>query len=152
MCIPLKIGTHHSTGRPESRSRQRKDNACCLPAIALAIIRCHCHPAIVASVNRAIACIAFAFLLLSQQLGFAHAISHLSARVDSGSVQKKSLPAELQCEQCLHFSALGSGLTSSAPALALPAATAAPFIPIRAEAPHPRALRAFDSRAPPAAF
>jgi hypothetical protein len=103
-------------------------------------------------VNRAIACIAFAFLLLSQQLGFAHAISHLATRADAGSLQKKSLPAELQCEQCLHFSALGSGLTSAAPTLALPAASTLPFIAPRVEAPHPRVARAFDSRAPPAAF
>ena len=102
--------------------------------------------------KRAIALVAFAFLLLSQQLGLAHAISHLSSRAESGSVQKKSLPPELQCEQCLHFSALGSGLPGTPPTLVLHALTDAPAALPTAPAFLPAATRAFDSRAPPASF
>lgn len=102
--------------------------------------------------KRAIALAAFAFLLLSQQLGLAHAISHLSTRAESGSVQKKSLPPELQCEQCLHFSALGSGLPGAPPALVLHdltnALAASPEQPVFL----PTTTRAFDSRAPPVSF
>ncbi|MDB5770791.1 MAG: hypothetical protein JWM42_1165 [Burkholderia sp.] len=94
--------------------------------------------------------IAFAFLLLlSQQLGMAHAVSHLSSDAHT-STEKKQLPSELQCGQCLTFAALGTGLTGSSsfvifvPASADTAIAALPARPLSA------ALLAFESRAPPA--
>jgi hypothetical protein len=72
-------------------------------------------------VHRTFIHIAFAFLLLSQQLGILHGIMHVSAGANSGSLQKKQLPAEKQCEQCLAFAALDSGLTSSSPTFLRPA-------------------------------
>lgn len=102
------------------------------------------------TVHRSFIHIAFAFLvLLSQQLGISHAITHLAVKADSGSLQKKQLPLEKQCEQCLAFAALDSGLTSSSPTLLRPAGpidayAAMPFI-----GPLLAVILAFESRAPP---
>jgi hypothetical protein len=90
----------------------------------------------------------FAFVLLSQQLGITHAISHLSAETSSSNY-KKQLPSETQCLQCLAFASVGSALASSPPtlsALTVPSDTAA-----RAgtDKPLPPALRLFNPRAPP---
>lgn len=88
-------------------------------------------------------------LLLSQQLGMVHAISHLAEDLSAAS-RKTPLPAELQCEECLAFAAIGAGLTGSPPAVSpLPAATAMPVAVLHVN-PFPAPLRAFDSRAPPA--
>lgn len=101
-------------------------------------------------VRRAFAHIAFAFLLLvSQQLGMAHAVSHLSQDSRSGSVQKKQLPAELQCDQCLAFAAIGAGLTSSPPSLPQFLAPRETSVEVPLAKELPAAPRAFDSRAPP---
>jgi hypothetical protein len=94
--------------------------------------------------------LAFAlFLLLSQQLGIAHAISHFSSDRVSRSTHEKPLPAEMQCSQCLAFAAIGSAL-NSAPA-ALPAAQPVSWLPIAPPLvkPLPSTLRAYHSRAPP---
>jgi len=94
--------------------------------------------------------LAFAlFLLLSQQLGIAHAISHFSSDRVSRSTHEKPLPAEMQCSQCLAFAAIGSALNGAS-------ATCAAVVPIgwRPIAPPvakrlPSVLHAYHSRAPP---
>lgn len=98
-------------------------------------------------IRHVFAYVAFACLLFSQQLGIAHAVSHLSQNI--GGVQEKQLPAELQCEQCVTFAAFGSALTGSPP----PGPT---FFAQRAVAAEPLRItllpaeaRPFDSRAPP---
>lgn len=102
------------------------------------------------TVRRIFAHVVFAFLLLfSQQLGVVHAISHLSSEPGSGSVQKKQLPGELQCEQCLAFAAIGAGLTASplsTPQFLAPRETS---VEVPLAKTLPASLRAFDSRAPP---
>ncbi len=101
-------------------------------------------------VHRTFALIAFAFLLLlSQQLGISHAITHLSADASSGSTQKKQLPAERQCEQCLSFAALDSGLTGSSPTFERPAGPIDAYGEVMFTAPRPAIIRAFEPRAPP---
>lgn len=101
-------------------------------------------------VHRTFAHIAFAFLLLlSQQLGISHAITHLSADASSGSTQKKQLPAERQCEQCLSYAALDSGLTSSSPAFQRPADPIDTCVEVMFTTPRPAIIRAFEPRAPP---
>jgi hypothetical protein len=98
--------------------------------------------------RRVLARILLAFLLLaSQQLGMAHTIAHFSA--DSSASHKKPLPAELQCERCLAFAAIGSALTGAPPTFSAPAATTGTTPALPTFKPLPSALRAFDSRAPP---
>jgi hypothetical protein len=94
--------------------------------------------------------LAFAlFLLLSQQLGIAHAISHFSSDRISRSSHEKPLPAEMQCSQCLAFAAIGSALNNTAATLA--AVQPVSWLPIAPPVvkPLPSALRAYHSRAPP---
>ena len=94
--------------------------------------------------------IALAFLLLiSQQLGTAHAVSHLAPDGGSSSSQKQQLPAELQCQPCLAFAAIGSALPGSPlsiPQLFLP--TGAPIVALHVT-PLPTLRRLFDPRGPP---
>lgn len=99
--------------------------------------------------RRTLAYIAFTFLLLSQQLGISHAISHISSDATPAGFEKKQLPAEMQCAQCVLFAALGSGLNGPPPSVTFP-----PALTDTAIAPLffqllPPAFRAFDSRAPP---
>jgi hypothetical protein len=94
--------------------------------------------------------IALAFLLLlSQQLGISHAITHLSTGADAGSLQKKQLPVEKQCAQCLAFAAVDSGLASSSPAFIRPAGPEDGYAGMLFTGPLPAAILAFESRAPP---
>jgi hypothetical protein len=67
-------------------------------------------------------------------------------------VQKKQLPAELRCEQCLHLSALGSGLAGEPPAPALHALSEALPFAVAQAGFHPATALPFHSRAPPASF
>jgi hypothetical protein len=100
--------------------------------------------------RRVLAHIAFAFLLLfSQQLGTTHVISHLSSDFASSSSQQKQLPNEMQCDQCLAFAAIGSGLIGSPPSIPHFAASTTSFIEALLVKPLPAEHRAFDSRAPP---
>ena len=91
-------------------------------------------------------------LLLSQQMGIAHAVSHLSDVRQDGrqqTSQNKQLPIEQTCEQCLAYAQLGSGLTS-APALPLVQPVAGLVIDdATAQYFSPRTVFAFQSRAPP---
>jgi hypothetical protein len=94
--------------------------------------------------------LAFAlFLLLSQQLGIAHAISHFSSDRISRSTHEKPLPAEMHCSQCLAFAAIGSALNSASATFAtvLPVSWL-PIAPPIAR-PIPFTHRAYHSRAPP---
>jgi hypothetical protein len=50
-------------------------------------------------------------LLFTQQMGFAHAISHLSD-LSSSSVKVKQVPLEQACDHCLAFAQVGSALTN----------------------------------------
>jgi hypothetical protein len=90
----------------------------------------------------------FAFLLLSQQLGITHAISHLGAETASSNY-KKQLPTETQCLQCLAFASIGSGLPSSPSTLSALAVPPDTDVRTCADKPLPSALRAFNPRAPP---
>lgn len=101
------------------------------------------------NLRRVFAHVVLAFLLLSQQLGITHAISHISSVTSSGRSTDKELPAELQCVQCLAFAAIGSGLPGAPLQLNLLDAAAGTITFVLLFKPLPSALRAFDSRAPP---
>jgi hypothetical protein len=94
--------------------------------------------------------LAFAlFLLLSQQLGIAHAISHFTSDRVSHKTHEKPLPAEMQCSQCLAFAAIGSALNgASATFAAVPSVSWLPIAPPLVKL-LPSALHAYHSRAPP---
>lgn len=86
-------------------------------------------------------------LLMTQQMGLAHAVSHLSN--PQGSSQKKQLPIEQVCDQCLAFAQIGSALTGHA---SLPAADVPHTLVIDANLTQIivfRTVCVFHSRAPP---
>jgi hypothetical protein len=83
-------------------------------------------------------------------LGIIHAISHISSDATPADFQKKQLPGDMQCAQCVLFAALGSGLNGSPPSVALPPALRDTAVRPLFFKLLPRAFRAFDSRAPPA--
>lgn len=103
--------------------------------------------------QRILAQIALAFLLLTQQGGIQHAISHFSESGTGQSqarMEKKQLPSETHCTLCLELAALGTGLHGDG--INLPA-VAAHRHGISAPAPNTPptpSIRLFDSRAPPA--
>jgi hypothetical protein len=88
------------------------------------------------------------FLLFTQQVGYAHAISHLS-NANSSATKNSQLPAELACEHCLIFAQMGSALRTDPIFFAV--------TPIAAEIPQTRSTQlyflrticVFQSRAPP---
>ena len=87
-------------------------------------------------------------LLLSQQMGVAHAVSHLSD-VRQQTSQNKQLPVEQMCEQCLAYAQIGSALTSAA---VLPVVQIAASVVVDGATAQYFSLRtvyAFQSRAPP---
>jgi hypothetical protein len=92
------------------------------------------------------------FLLLFQQLGMVHAVSHLSPDLSSSTSNDKHLPGKVQCDLCLAFSAIGSALPGTPPALFadLPASKLVVAVPIVSFLSFP--TRAFDSRGPPVSF
>ena len=89
------------------------------------------------------------FLLFTQQVGYAHAISHLSGS-NSSTTKNSQLPVEQACEHCLVFAQLGSALRTDPIFFAV--------TPIAAEIPQIRSTQlhflrticVFQSRAPPA--
>ncbi len=87
-------------------------------------------------------------LLGTQQMGWAHALSHFADGSTSTS-QGKQGTAEKICEQCLAFAQLGAGLQG--PTSRLPAIPLEVFIaPVHAERSiHARVQSGFRSRAPP---
>ena len=88
-------------------------------------------------------------LLLSQQLAFAHALSHLSAETASGVSRQKQLPPELQCDQCLAFAAIGSAVNTPPHAFVIGQPASLLQAPPTSARLLPSPQRAFDSRAPP---
>jgi hypothetical protein len=88
-------------------------------------------------------------LLFTQQIGYAHAISHLS-NPNSSTTKNSQLPVEQACEHCLVFAQMGSALRSDPIFFAV--------TPIAAEIPQTRSTQlyflrticVFQSRAPPA--
>ncbi|MGZ3159533.1 MAG: hypothetical protein ACXU7D_09230 [Burkholderiaceae bacterium] len=90
-----------------------------------------------------------AFLLLvSQQMGYAHTVSHLSDG-SRHSQQNKQLPIEQVCDQCLAFAQIGSALTSHAFLVFADAAPSPVSLSHTAPILVPRTVCAFHSRAPP---
>lgn len=88
-------------------------------------------------------------LLLSQQLGYLHALSHLSDGSDN-PLHSKQVPVEKACEQCLAF----AQLDAAAPvALDLPLVHVAVYPLPEVRSPQQLALAflsVFHSRGPPA--
>ena len=100
--------------------------------------------------NRNFVCVLLAVLLVAiQQLGFAHALTHLgNAAPQKSSRNDTQHPAEKVCIECVAFAQLGAGLTSQ------PAQPSLPTQPIAAvEAPvrfyTPAFVSHFHSRGPP---
>jgi hypothetical protein len=87
-------------------------------------------------------------LLLTQQMGYAHTVSHLSG---SGhlSQQNKHLPIEQACEQCLAFAQIGSALTSHLFQIFADAAPTPLPLPHVTPILIARTICVFHSRAPP---
>ena len=103
--------------------------------------------------RRLLAHLAFAlFMLLSQQLGIAHEISHLSSRETSGpsgAGRHRPLPAEMQCSACLAFAAVGSVLTGSSPVFDAGVAITRAAREVAVARFYRRHRSVFHSRAPP---
>jgi hypothetical protein len=103
--------------------------------------------------RRFLAHVAFAFfLLLAQQLGAAHAISHFSSDNSSSRSHEKQLPAEMQCAQCLAFAAVGSALNGAPPAFCATLQLSEMLLAAPLTIHLPSLIRAFNSRAPPVAI
>ena len=87
-------------------------------------------------------------LALTQQLGFAHALSHLGKSIPAPSRNDTQHPAEKVCTECALYAQLDAGFTS---AITAPIVVAAVYQPIS------ESFRVFDpafrppfhSRAPP---
>jgi hypothetical protein len=99
-------------------------------------------------------------LVLSQQLGMAHAVSHWSdyrhgseqQAIGSGETAlSPGLALDHNCSQCAAFASLASAIHT--PSFSFPAvAYSAPYAAAVSHAPHCAAgARAYDSRAPPLA-
>lgn len=90
------------------------------------------------------------FLLLSQQMGMAHGVSHLSQ--DAASSHDQTLPAEIQCEQCLAFASLSAAPPALLPIIVLhqPKDVVSPGL--YKQILRTCAIPAFESRAPPTRF
>ena len=88
-------------------------------------------------------------LLLSQQLGFAHAVSHISDPPRYSTSHGKQLPIEQACEQCLAFAQIGSALPTHVFSLTVDTARDAAIPATSSSVLYPRPIRAFQSRAPP---
>ncbi len=87
------------------------------------------------------------FLLLSQQAGFAHAVTHLGSAPAS---QDKQLPHGKICDQCVQGAQLGSALVDTSPDAGWIHAPGSHFIVVPAALHCPRFVCPFSSRAPPA--
>jgi hypothetical protein len=87
-------------------------------------------------------------LLFTQQVGYAHAISHLS-NANTSTTKNSQLPIEQACEHCLVFAQMGSALRTDPIYFAV--------TPVAAEIPQTRSTQlhflqticVFQSRAPP---
>lgn len=90
------------------------------------------------------------FLLLSQQMGMAHGVSHLSP--DAASSHDQTLPAEIQCEQCLVFASLSAAPPALLPVIALHQSKDIVSPGLHKQILRSCAIPAFESRAPPTRF
>lgn len=90
------------------------------------------------------------FLLFSQQIGMAHGVSHLS--LDAASSHDQSLPAEIQCEQCLVFASLSAAPPALLPVIALHQSKDTVSPGLYKQILRTCAIPAFESRAPPTRF
>lgn len=88
-------------------------------------------------------------LIISQQFGFAHAVSHLSDPARHGNAHHKHLPSEHSCPQCLSFAQLGSALPPLVFRLPVAANPEASPESRLSYSVHTRTISAFRSRAPP---
>ena len=101
--------------------------------------------------SRTFLCVLLAGLLVAiQQLGFAHALTHLAKPASSTPSRSDTQhPAEKACIECVVFAQVGTGLTGAVPQAAIPAPqleiVATPFRVF-----DPGFIPAFHSRAPPA--
>jgi hypothetical protein len=95
-------------------------------------------------------CLLMACLLVAiQQIGFAHALTHLANPAQKSSGSDKLHPAEKVCIECVAYAQIGSGLTGAALPVLPPAPNiAAAASPFRSFSPE--FTPAFRSRAPPA--
>jgi hypothetical protein len=95
---------------------------------------------------RSFICALLALLLVAiQQVGFAHALTHLVGQTSRSDTPH---PAQKVCIECIAFAQIGTGLTTHPPQLplvaaAIPVAAAPAGNHIPAFVPH------FHSRAPP---
>jgi hypothetical protein len=87
-------------------------------------------------------------LLLTQQMGYTHAVSHLSDG-SHRTQQNKQLPIEQVCDQCLAFAQIGSAMTSHALLVLADAAPNPITLPLPTHILVPRTVCVFHSRAPP---
>ncbi|MBA5604020.1 hypothetical protein H3H36_01410 [Duganella sp. FT3S] len=97
-------------------------------------------------------------LVLSQQMGISHALSHWSgsgrvtANAGGGERQlraNKSLALDQSCEQCLAFAQIGSALDTAIHAIPAMRAGAVAVIGGPETSCHRRTVCVFHSRAPP---
>jgi hypothetical protein len=86
------------------------------------------------------------FLLLSQQAGFAHAVTHLG---NGPASQDKQFPHGKICDQCVQGAQLGSALIDTSPDAGWIHATGPRFDVVPAALHSPRFICPFSSRAPP---
>lgn len=88
-------------------------------------------------------------LLLSQQLGISHALTHVSLPDAPRTSQEEQLPGEMQCEECLAFASIGSALAIPPLSWFTDLASVLDRIAVPVTCHLPCLVRAFDSRAPP---
>ncbi len=86
-------------------------------------------------------------LLMTQQMGLAHSVSHLSSPLNTS--QNKQLPSEQACDQCLVFAQIGAALTSHAFSPAVDAPRALVLDVNFTQIIDPATVCVFRSRAPP---
>jgi hypothetical protein len=86
-------------------------------------------------------------LLMTQQMGLAHSVSHLSR--SHATSQEKQLPIGQVCDQCLAFAQIGSALTGHAFSAAADAPLALVLDVNFTQIIDPVTVCVFHSRAPP---
>lgn len=98
-------------------------------------------------------------LLASQQMAFAHALTHWTGQLPAGVARvdvpagdsdlSSSLALDQSCSQCLAFAQLAPAMGSTQPAFAPPDLRAGRIALDAASAATPRTVCVFHSRAPP---
>jgi hypothetical protein len=87
-------------------------------------------------------------LLLSQQIGHAHGISHLSDK-NQHSQHNKSVPVEQSCDQCLALAQIGSALNGHICSIQAQVPVPVRHLPVASSVIVSGSTSAFQSRAPP---